>query len=175
MAFHERLLAAGKGRIDVMQLADDFSTQLGLLFSVDMFRRYFKEPLKKFVELGKSYSAKIFFHCCGCAYGIIPELIDIGVEILDPIQTTTPNMEPERLKREFGGKLAFHGAMNTQSTLPLGTPDDVRREAKEMISILGKNGGYILTSCHFLQPDVPVENIIAMYDMSNRASRDNRA
>lgn len=168
MAFHERLLDAGKGRIDVLQIADDFSTQRGLLFSVDMFRTYFKEPLKKFVELGKNYGTKIFFHCCGSAYGVIPELIDIGVEILDPIQTTTTNMEPERLKREFGDKLTFHGAMNTQHTLPHGTPDDVRKEAKEMIDILGKNGGYILTSCHFLQPDVPVENILAMYELGNR-------
>lgn len=168
LAFHERLLAAGKGRIDALQIADDFSTQTGLLFSIDMFRKYFKKPLKNFVELGKSYGTKIFFHCCGCAYGIIPELIDIGVEILDPIQTTTPNMEPEKLKREFGEKLAFHGAMNTQYTLPLGTPEDVRKEAKEMVRILGKDGGYILTSCHLLQSDVPVENILALYEVEHR-------
>lgn len=170
LAYHERLLEAGKGRIDILQIADDFSTQSGLLFSVAMFRTYFKEPLKKFVELGKSYGAKIFFHCCGSAYGVIPELIDIGVEVLDPIQTTTANMEPAKLKREFGDKLAFHGAMNTQWTLPKGTADDVKKEARELIRILGKGGGYILTSCHMLQPDVPVENILAMYEPGNRSA-----
>lgn len=81
--YHERLLRSAKGRIDVLQLADDFSTQKNLLFSIDMFRKFYKEPLKKFVELGKSYGTKIFFHCCGSAYHIIPELIDIGVEGLN--------------------------------------------------------------------------------------------
>jgi uroporphyrinogen decarboxylase len=94
LAYHERLLDAGKGKIDALQIADDFSTQLSPLMSVDMFRTYFKEPLKKFVDLGKSYGAKIYLHCCGSAYKFISEFIDIGVEILDPIQTTTANMEP---------------------------------------------------------------------------------
>jgi uroporphyrinogen decarboxylase len=142
LEYHERLLDAGKDRIDVLQIADDFSTQRGLLFSIDMFRTYFKDHLKKFVALGKSYNTKIFFHCCGSAYEIIPELIDVGVEILDPIQTTAANMEPKRLKNEFGNKLAFHGAADTQGTLPRGTPEDVKREVRELIDILGNDGGF---------------------------------
>lgn len=167
--YHERLLRSAKGRIDVLQLADDFSTQKKLLFSIDMFRKFYKEPLKKFVELGKSYGVKIFFHCCGSAYHIIPELIEIGVEILDPVQTTTANMEPEQLKKEFGKMLTFHGAMNTQGTVPLGTSEDVRKEAQYLRDALGSDGGYILTSCHYLQPDVPLENILTMYEMENRS------
>jgi len=124
--------------------------------------------MRKFVDLGKSYGTKIFLHCCGSAYPFIPDFIDIGIEILDPVQTTAANMEPERLKKEFGDKLAFHGAMNTQGTLPSGSPDDVRNEAKKFSKILGKGGGYIMTPCHLFQPDVPVENILAMYELDNR-------
>lgn len=166
--YHGRLFDAGKKQIDIMYLGSDFSTQKGLLFSIDMYRKYFREPIKRFVELGKSYGAKIFFHICGSAYEIIPELIDAGIDILDPVQTSANNMEPANLKHEFGDKLAFHGAIDTQRLLPRGTPDKVRKEAGEMIQILGKDGGYILTSCHAIQADVPVENILALYDINIR-------
>lgn len=168
MAYHERILDAGRGKLDVMYLGSDFSTQFGLMMSLDMFREYFREPVRKFIELGKSYGTKIFFHICGSAYGIIPELIDLGVDILDPVQTTAANMEPERLKREFGDRLTFHGAVNTQRIMPGGTPDEVRKEARELVRILGKDGGYILTSCHHIQADVPLENILALYEPGNR-------
>lgn len=118
--------------------------------------------------MGKSYGAKIFLHCCGSVYKPLPEIIDAGIEILDPIQTTAANMDPQRLKTEFGNKLTFHGAADTQKILPYGTPDDVKRNARELISILGKDGGYILTSCHCLQSDVPIVNILALYDVSIR-------
>jgi uroporphyrinogen decarboxylase len=167
-AYHGRLFDAGKGQIDIMYLGSDFSTQRGLLFSIDMYKKYFKEPIRKFVELGKSYGAKIFFHICGSAYEIIPELIDVGIDILDPVQTTALNMEPAKLKREFGDRLTFHGAIDTQRLLPRGTPDEVRREAGETASVLCKDGGYILASCHAIQADVPVENILALYDMDVR-------
>jgi len=168
LAYHERLLAAGKGRIDALQIADDFSTQLAPLMSGDMFRTYFREPFKKFVDLGKSYGAKIYLHCCGSVYKLIPDLVDWGVEILDPIQTTAADMDPQNLKIQFGQKLTFHGAANTQSILPCGTPDDVRNSARELVKILGKDGGYILSACHNIQADVPVENVLALYELRNR-------
>lgn len=168
IAYHSRLFDAGKGQIDIMYLGSDFSTQRGLLFSIDMFRKYFREPIQRFIELGKSYGAKIFFHICGSAYAIIPELIDAGIDILDPVQTSAIDMEPSKLKQEFGGRLAFHGAVDTQRLLPRGTPDEVRGEASEIIRILGKDGGYILTSCHAIQADVPVDNILALYNMDIR-------
>lgn len=168
LAYHQRLLDAGRGKIDIMYLGSDFSTQNGMLFSLEMFRNFFKESIKSFVKLGKSYGAKIFFHICGSAYQIIPELIGLGVDILDPVQTSAVNMEPERLKMEFGGRLAFHGAVDTQVLLPHGSPDEVRKGTKELVRILGKDGGYLLTSCHVIQADVPVENILALYEMENR-------
>lgn len=168
MAFHDRLLDAGKGRIDAMQIADDFSTQLDPLMSPSMFDEFFMENLKRFAALGKSYGAHIYLHCCGSAYKLISRFIEAGVEILDPIQTVASNMNPGKLKKEFGDKLSFHGAAETQKILPCGTPDEVRKNARELVSVLGKDGGYILSSCHALQADVPVENILALYDINNR-------
>lgn len=168
LAYHERLLAAGKGRIDAMQIADDFSTQLAPLMSPEMFRMYFKDPFKKFVDLGKSYGAKIFLHCCGSVYKLVPDLIEWGVEILDPVQTTASNMVPEQLKTEFGKKLTFHGAVNTQLILPCGTSEEVKKNSRNLVEVLGKDGGYILSACHAIQADVPVENVLALYDLSNR-------
>jgi uroporphyrinogen decarboxylase len=168
LLYHKKLLAAGSGKIDIMYLGSDFSTQYGLLFSMEMFRQFFREPIKSFIKLGKSYGAKIFFHICGSAYHMIPELISLGIDILDPVQTSAVNMEPERLKKEFGGRLTFHGAVDTQELLPHGSPAEVKKGTKEIVRILGKDGGYLLTSCHALQADVPVENILALYDIENR-------
>ena len=168
MEYHTRLLKAGAGRIDAMQLADDFSTQLDLLMSIDMFRHYFRDPMCEYISLAKSYGAIPFLHCCGSAYHLIPEFIDMGIKILDPTQTVARNMEPERLKAEFGGKLTFHGGGETQRILPRGSADDARENARMLSRTLGKNGGYILSSCHFFQSDVPVENILAFYELENR-------
>ena len=166
--YHKRMLEAGNGRIDAMQLADDFCTQLDIIMSVEMFRKYFKEPMAQYIALAKSYGAIPFLHCCGAAYKLIPEFIDLGIKILDPVQTVCRNMEPTRLKSEFGDKLAFHGGGETQAILPHGTADEARENAKMLSRILGKNGGYIMSSCHFFQSDVPIENILAFYELENR-------
>lgn len=150
-----------------MQTADDYATQTGSLFSLDMFREFYKKPMAEFVQLGKAYGAYNFHHCCGSAYKFIPEFIEAGFDILDPVQTTAADMDPEKLSDEFGQSIAFHGAMNTQKTLPMGSPEEVREEAKRYYDIFGKNR-YFLTACHLLQADVPVENILAMYELGNR-------
>jgi uroporphyrinogen decarboxylase len=168
MDYHKRLLEAGAGRIDAMQLADDFSTQIDIMISIDMFRHYFREPMSEYIALAKSYGATPYLHCCGSAYRLIPEFIDLGIKILDPIQTVARNMEPERLKAEFGDRMTFHGAGETQKVLPRGTADEVRQNARMLSKTLGKNGGYIMSSCHNLQPDVPIENVLAFYETENR-------
>ncbi len=168
MDYHERLLKAANGRLDSMQLADDFATQLDLIVSVDMFREYFKKPMSEYIALARAYGATPYLHCCGSAYHLIDEFIDLGVKILDPVQTAARNMEPEKLKTEFGSEITFHGAGETQKILPAGTPDEVRANAKMLSSLLGKDGGYIMSSCHFFQADVPVENVLAFYELENR-------
>jgi len=168
MEYHKRLLEAGKGRIDAMQLADDFATQINLIMSKDMFRKYFREPMCEYIALAKSYGAIPFLHCCGATFDLIEEYIDMGIKILNPVQTVAAKMEPERLKSAFGGRMTFHGGGETQRILPHGTTDDVRNNAKMLSRTLGKNGGYIMASCHFFQADVPVENILAFYELENR-------
>ena len=169
MDYHERLLKAAAGRLDAMQLADDYSSQTGLLFSIDMFREYFKPAMLEYIALAKSYGAKPFLHCCGSAYHLIQEFIDMGIEILDPVQTVAANMEPEKIKKEFGAHLTFHGAGETQQILPHGTVRQVKENAQYLSSVLGKDGGYIMSSCHFLQSDVPLRNVLAFYDVENRS------
>jgi len=168
MEYHRRLLEAGGGRIDAMQLADDFSTQIDIMTSIDMFRQYFRGPMDEYVSLAKSYGAVPYLHCCGSAFRLIPEFIDIGIRILDPVQTVARNMEPERLKAEFGGRMTFHGGGETQRILPRGTADEVRENARMLSATLGRNGGYIMSSCHNFQADVPIENLLAFYELENR-------
>jgi uroporphyrinogen decarboxylase len=106
-------------------------------------------------------------HCCGAIYELVPDLIECGVEVLNPIQVRAEGMDPARLKREFGDRLAFHGAIDVQHTLPRGTTEDVRSEVRERVAQLGPNG-YILCSSHGMQTDIPPENIVAMYDEVRR-------
>jgi uroporphyrinogen decarboxylase len=108
--------------------------------------------------------AKVCFHSCGSVYYFIPHFIDIGIDALNPVQVTAAKMEPERLKGDFGGKIAFWGGINTQRILPFGTPAEVTAETRRIISILGKGGGYILNTVHNIQAEVPPENIVAMYE-----------
>jgi len=143
----------------------DYGTQNGPLISVDMFRTYFKDTYARFYKTIKdNFDVKIFFHCCGGIAELIPELVEVGVDILNPIQVRAHGMDIRRLKREFGRQLTFDGAIDIQETLPHATPDQVRREVRETINVLGAGGGYILGPTHAIQGDAPVENIVAMYE-----------
>lgn len=154
--------------IDCVMFADDFATQNSTLMSVEMFRKFYKPSLKKLIDLAKGYNKKVYVHCCGSAYSLIPEYIELGVDILDPVQTVATNMEPLKIKSEFGDSITFHGAIETQHILPRGTVLDVRENVKECVRVLGKDGGYILSSCHYIQSDVPLENILELYNIENR-------
>ncbi len=159
----ERCLQTYAGALDYVGCGDDFGTQLGLLISREHFQRFFAPSLQRHFALAKSYGVTCYQHCCGAIAEIIPDLIDCGIEVLNPIQVTATGMEPAWLKREFGQHLAFHGAIDIQQTLPTGTPEDVRREVCARIEQLGPNG-YILAPSHSMQVDIPPENIVAMYD-----------
>ena len=160
-----KTLEAGKGRINELGGGGDYGTQNGPLISVDMFRTYFKDTYAKFYKTIKdNFDVKIFFHCCGGILELIPELIEVGVDILNPIQVRAQGMDIRRLKREFGTALTFDGAIDIQETLPHATPEQVRREVRETIDVLGAGGGYILGPTHAIQGDTPVENIVAMYE-----------
>lgn len=151
------------GRIDLYLLISDLGSQRGPLISLPMFREFVAPYLKAMITCIHGLGGRVLFHSCGLIRAFIPELIELGVDVLDPIQPVGPEMAPEALKAAFGGRLAFHGGIDMQRLLPRGTPAEVASEARRYCEVLGQGGGYILGPAHLFQPDVPPENILAMY------------
>ncbi|RJS93183.1 uroporphyrinogen-III decarboxylase-like protein [Candidatus Bathyarchaeota archaeon] len=152
------------GKIMLSYVAEDFGSQTGLLFSPDHIREFFIPRMKKMIDLAHRNGVYVFFHSDGSIRRIIPDMIEAGIDILNPIQWRCKDMDRKSLKRDFGDKVVFHGAMDNQQTLAFGSENDVRREVRENLMILGRDGGYILAPCHNIQPITPIENILAMYD-----------
>lgn len=163
-----RFLSAAGDRIDLVYFYDDVATQDSLLVSKKMWEEYIRPYHARIIEVAKAFDKKVMYHCDGALYPLIPALIELGIDVINPIQTDAKDMEPDKLAREFGDKLCFHGGINIKETLPKGSPDDVRQEVKDLIAELGSNGGYILASSHHIQGDTPIKNIRAMYDPSIR-------
>jgi len=160
-----RILDAGQGMIHWVEYNDDVGGQGGILVSPAMWREFVKPRMAEFIRMCKDeYGCRIRYHCCGGMRPIIDELIEIGVDILNPLQTIAEGMEPVALKRDFGDRITFDGGIDTQDLLPHATPDEVRKETQRMIDVLGKDGGYIIAPSHVFQGDVPAENIIAVYE-----------
>ena len=161
-----QLLEEAGDTIDVLVTGDDLGSQTSTLISPKMYRRLIKPfHVELMSEIKKRTKAKIFYHSDGNIYSLLPDLIEIGVDLLNPVQVNAGDMgDTARLKREFGDRLSFCGAIDTGWVLPSGTPDDVHAEVRRRIKDLGPGGGYILASVHCIQPDVPVENVIAMLD-----------
>jgi uroporphyrinogen-III decarboxylase len=148
--------------VDMIHLGDDFGTQKNLLLSLDVWRRHFKPRMKMLIEaLKKRGDVYIMYHSDGNIEKLIPELIEIGVQILNPIQPEC--MDPAAIKERYGEKLTLHGTISIQRTLPFGTKEDVRTEAITRLKTCGPGGGLVLAPSHAPQPDVPVENIITLY------------
>ena len=166
--FHYTLIqreleAAGKGNVEVSYIAEDLGTQTGLLMSEALVDRFIRPNMKKMIDCAHSFGAIAFHHSDGAVRPLIRGMIEIGIDVLNPIQWRCPGMERESLKAEFGNRLVFHGAVDNQQTLPYGSVEDVVAEVKENIDILGKKGGYILAPCHNIQPITSTEKIVAMY------------
>lgn len=162
LGYFDRMLSAAKGRIDILRQADDLGTQRSLFFSPEHFRTFIKPRIAQFVDLAHSHGVKFMFHSCGAIVPLIDDLIEIGVDILDPLQALADGMEPETLKVSFGDRICLHGGIDTQYLLPRGSPAEVRDEVQRRLEILSAGGGFILAPCHVLQLDVPTENILAM-------------
>jgi len=162
---------ANPGLIDIFFFANDFGTQTGLFISPDMWRKFFKPRTKMLADLGHKYNLKVAMHSCGDIHQIIPDLIEIGIEILNPIQVSADNMDPVVLKREFGKDLVFFGAIDYNEILTNGSEDRVREETRRMIDILGYDGKYIVAPSHdLMMAEVPAINIWAMYDEAKNYS-----
>jgi uroporphyrinogen decarboxylase len=160
---YARAAEAAGGRIDLYLLISDLGSQHGPLLSLTMFRQFVAPYLKEMIDQIHSLGGRVMFHSCGAIGPFIPELIQLGVDVLDPVQPIGTDMAPERLKADFGDRLSFHGGIDMQQLLPFGTPEQVRAEARRYCAILGKDGGYIVGPAHLFQPDVPPENVLAVY------------
>ena len=162
--YNRRLLEACEGRLDILFFGEDFASQNSLLFSLETLRKYVFPKFAKYSELARKYNALSLMHCDGDLHTAIPDLIECGVQIINPVQPNCPGMDPKRLKEEYGNDLCFHGLLDSQQLLCNATPDEVLAEAKRLIEVAGQNGGLALApNCGF-QVDVPIENILAIYD-----------
>jgi len=156
-------------RLLIFKTSDDIATHQALFYSPRTWRKCFRRGLAEQFALGKQLGCITMLHACGAMRAIIPDLIDIGLDILEPSQFHLPGMDPTELKREFGRHLTFFGGICTQRTLPFGTPQDVRREVRERIRVLNEGGGYICSPDHTVLDDVPVGNVLALYDEARGA------
>ncbi|MDP6057133.1 MAG: uroporphyrinogen decarboxylase family protein [Dehalococcoidia bacterium] len=151
--------------VDVVVMADDLGFQTTPIVSPEMYRRLFKPWHKKYFDAVKAHtSAYISFHCCGAISKLLDDLIDIGVDAVNPVQVAATGMDSASLASEFGDRLSFWGAIDTQDVLPNGSVGDVRAEVKRRFGDLAPSGGYVFSAVHNIQPDVPLENILAMFE-----------
>jgi uroporphyrinogen decarboxylase len=161
---YERYMREVGPFVHMVMLYEDLSMQEGPLISLELFRRYVRPQHEKIIKAIRDHTdAAICLHICGSAYAFIPDFIEMGIGVLNPVQIRAKDMEPGKLKAEFGDKLSFHGGVDAQEVLPCGSPGAVEEEVKRLVRILGENGGYLLAPCHSIQPDVPPENIRALF------------
>jgi len=158
-----RCLDVAGDLIDIVFVGDDYGSQRAQLISRESFCKLFKPKVRQFADLARSFGKPLMLHSCGSNCLIMPDLIDAGVSIYDTVQPEAEGMDPRELKTAFGDKMTWHGTISTQQTLPFGMRADVEREARERIEIVGKGGGLILGPAHNIQPDTPIENILALY------------
>jgi uroporphyrinogen decarboxylase len=149
--------------VQIVDIGDDLGMQDRPLISPQIYRKLVKPFHKRVVDTIKAKTdARVFFHTDGSVFQLIPDLIDVGIDILSPVQPLARDMESDRLKKMFGEQLAFHGGIDIQRVLPNGTPEEVGQEVKTRISAFGAGGGYIAAPAHNIQPDVPPENMVAL-------------
>lgn len=171
MAMTARYLEEVGPFVEVVALSDDYASAERLLISPALFGEFFQPRYEKFIGMIKSKTegkAKVLLHSCGAVFDLAEKFIEMGVEILNPLQPTAKGMDPRRLKNAFGRRLCFHGGIDSQFILAEGSPEEVRRHTEKVVDTLGAGGGYILAPSHHIQYHVPAENIIALYDTGRK-------
>ena len=170
MAIAEKILKQAAKHVDIIKMADDIGMQTGLQVSPDFFRKIIKPRFKKYTDLIRKFAPDtiIHIHSCGSIEAILKDFIEIGINVINPVQVSAKNMDPKTLKSRYGNDLSFWGAIDTQSVLNRMDEAEVKKEVEKTIDILGENGGYILSAVHNIQPDVPPENIVAMFEYAKK-------
>jgi uroporphyrinogen decarboxylase len=159
-----RTLDAAADLVDFVYVAEDLGTQDSLLMSPASFRKFLKPRMARMIELAHSYGVRVIHHDDGAIRPLLPDLIEIGIDVLNPIQWRCRGMEREGLARDFGASVVFHGGVDNQKTLPFGRPEDVRQEVADNLRIFRDGKGYIVAPCHNIQANTPTENILALYE-----------
>lgn len=159
---HERVLQAADGLVDITHIGEDLGNQKGAMIGPAIFERHFAPKFKAYFDMVHGYGAKTMMHMCGCVESFLPRLIELGLDIEDVVQPTTPKMDIAYLQEHYGTQLHFCGSMCVQSTLPRGTEEDVTREVTRRLQLF-PNGGLFLGPTHAIQVGTPVANVVAMY------------
>ncbi|MHA1680007.1 MAG: uroporphyrinogen decarboxylase family protein [Promethearchaeota archaeon] len=162
--YMRKILHHAGAHIDVIFTGDDFGTQAGMFFRREDWIENFKEGFESFIKIAHDAGKPVAHHSCGSIHPIIPDMIDCGLDILNPVQPGVYDMDHEVLKEKFGKKLVFHGGVSLQGALRFGTPAEVKKEVKKRISELGRDGGYIICTAHNIQADTNTENAVALFD-----------
>jgi len=162
--YFRKMLSFANGKIDLAFTADDIGGQKGLLISLEMWEEFIKPYHVRLNKVIHEFGVKVIYHSDGSVMDAVSGLIDMGVDVLQALQFSADGMDPLELKQKYGDRLCFEGGVSVQTTLPFGNPEDARQEVEELITVLGKNGGYILGPSHAIQAGTPPENIVAMFD-----------
>ena len=164
-AANERIFQAAAPALDVMFIGNDLGSQTGLLLSVGLFERFVLPHIRRLVEIGHAHRLKVMMHCCGGFAPLIPKLIEAGLDGLHAIQPCCAGMDLRTLKREFGKRMLFNGAVDSHHVLIDGTPASVRARTREVLEIMKPGGGYVAGASHdSILEETPVENVVAMFD-----------
>ncbi len=160
----ERTLEAGKGKIDFMWMGEDLGTQIAPLISMETFRKHIRPRQQPFFDLAKRFGVPTLLHTCGSSSWAYEDYIEMGLTGVDTLQPEATNMEPEYLKKTFGGRLVFHGCISSTGALSFGTPAEVEADCRKTLEIMMPGGGYAFSPTHCLQDNTPLENVVRMYE-----------
>ena len=166
-----RIYESIPGTVLISYVAEDLGSQEGLLFSLDQIREFLLPRMKRMMDLVHSADAYVFTHSDGAVRPVIADLIEIGMDVLNPVQWRCRGMDREGLMRDYGTRIGFHGGVDNQQTLAFGTVEDVREEVIENIRVLGSNHRYVVAPCHNIQAVGPSENVVAMYGTAHEYGR----
>ena len=151
--------------IDIVYFYDDLASQKSLIMSPALYGRHIQPHHQRIIDLARRFGKPAMLHSCGSVYRLISRFLDMGMAILNPVQTAACDMQPEKLAAEFGGRIVFHGGVDVQQFLPLAAAGEVLEEVRRISELFGKSGGYIRAGSHHIQADTPIANVLAMYSV----------